>query len=53
MDFTPLIHALIAIAAQLLVGLLTGNWWLGSVVDWLVPVVASALLYLCLTPNPG
>ncbi len=30
MDWTPLIHALIAIAAQLLVGLLTGNWWLGG-----------------------
>lgn len=99
MDFTPLIHAAIAVTAQMLVGLLTGNWWLGgllaciwwiarehtqaeyrwieqfgagvranmpqwggfdprvwtlgSVVDWLVPVVASALLYLCLTPNPG
>lgn len=30
MDFTPLIHALIAVAAQALVGLLTGNWWLGG-----------------------
>lgn len=99
MDWTPLIHALVAVAAQVLVGLLTGNWWLGgalaccwwiarehtqaeyrwierfasgvrarmpwwggfdprvwtmdSVVDWLVPALACALLYLSLTPNPG
>lgn len=31
MDFTPLIHALIAVAAQLAVGKVTGNWWLGAV----------------------
>lgn len=30
MDFTPLIHALIAVTAQLAVGKLTGNWWLGG-----------------------
>lgn len=30
MDFTPLIHALIAVAAQLAVGKVTGNWWLGG-----------------------
>lgn len=30
MDKTPLIHAAIAVAAQVLVGLLTGNWWLGG-----------------------
>ena len=30
MDWTPLIHAAIAIAAQFAVGLLTGNWWLGG-----------------------
>lgn len=30
MDWTPLIHAAIAVAAQVLVGLLTGNWWLGG-----------------------
>lgn len=92
MDWTPLIHALVAVAAQVLVGLLTGNWWLGgalactwwiarehtqaeyrwiaqfgagvranmpqwggfdprvwtlgSVVDWLVPVVASGLVFV-------
>lgn len=31
MDWTPLKHAAIAVAAQVLVGLLTGNWWLGGV----------------------
>ncbi len=30
MDWTPLIHAAIAVAAQVLVGLLLGNWWLGG-----------------------
>ncbi len=30
MDWTPLIHAVISVAAQVLVGLLTGNWWLGG-----------------------
>lgn len=30
MDWTPLTHAAIAVAAQVLVGLLTGNWWLGG-----------------------
>ena len=30
MDWTPLIHAAIAVAAQVLVGLMTGNWWLGG-----------------------
>jgi len=28
MDWTPLIHALIALLAQALVGLVVGNWWL-------------------------
>lgn len=91
MDRTPLLHAAIALIAQVLTGLLTGNWWLGgalactwwlarehtqaeyrwierfgggsraampwwggfdprvwgigSVLDWLVPVTACALLY--------
>nr|DAQ31819.1 MAG TPA: hypothetical protein [Caudoviricetes sp.] len=26
MDITPLLHALCAVAAQLLIGLFTGNW---------------------------
>lgn len=30
MDWTPLIHALIAVLAQSLVGLVVGNWWLGG-----------------------
>jgi hypothetical protein len=30
MDWTPFIHAAIAVAAQVLVGLVTGNWWLGG-----------------------
>lgn len=30
MDLTPLIHAAIAVAAQLAVGKATGNWWLGG-----------------------
>lgn len=30
MDWTPLIHAALAAAVQALVGLLTGNWWLGG-----------------------
>ena len=30
MDVTPLLHAAIAVTAQALVGLLTGNWWLGG-----------------------
>ena len=30
MDWTPLIHAAIAVAVQVLAGLLTGNWWLGG-----------------------
>ena len=97
MDFTPLIHATIALATQALVGLLTGNWWLGglvactwwlarehtqaeyrwieqfgqgkrenmpqwggfdlrawtlgSVADWLAPVVACSLLYFGLATN--
>ena len=29
-DGTPVSHALIAVAIQVLVGLLTGNWWLGG-----------------------
>ena len=31
MDWTPLIHAAIAVALQLFSGLLLGNWWLGAV----------------------
>jgi len=30
MDWTPFIHALIAVAVQLAVGKTTGNWWLGG-----------------------
>ncbi|MDR2326410.1 MAG: hypothetical protein LBE51_13535 [Acidovorax sp.] len=30
MDWTPLIHAAIAVATQVLVGLVMGNWWLGG-----------------------
>ena len=30
MDWTPLIHALIAMLTQALVGLVLGNWWLGG-----------------------
>ena len=29
-DGTPVSHALIAVAIQVLVGFLTGNWWLGA-----------------------
>lgn len=32
MDKTPLIHAAISLVIQALVGLLTGNWWLGGLV---------------------
>lgn len=30
MDWTPVFHALIAVLAQALVGLVLGNWWLGG-----------------------
>lgn len=30
MDWTPVLHALIALLAQVLVGLVVGNWWLGG-----------------------
>lgn len=30
MDWTPLLHAAVAVAAQTLAGLLLGNWWLGG-----------------------
>lgn len=30
MDWTPLLHAVIAVACQALVALTTGNWWLGA-----------------------
>ncbi|WP_159917881.1 hypothetical protein [Pantoea sp. 18069] len=30
MDWTPLLHALIAVACQVAVGLASGNWWLGA-----------------------
>jgi hypothetical protein len=32
MDWTPFIHAAIAVAVQVLVGLVTGNWWLGGAI---------------------
>ena len=30
MDWTPVLHALIAVLAQVLTGLVLGNWWLGG-----------------------
>lgn len=30
MDWTPVLHALISLLAQALVGLVLGNWWLGG-----------------------
>ena len=30
MDWTPALHAVLALLAQLLVGLLSGNWWIGG-----------------------
>ena len=30
MDWTPVFHALIAVMAQVLTGLVLGNWWLGG-----------------------
>ena len=30
LDLSPLFHALLAVAAQVLIGLLTGNWWAGA-----------------------
>ena len=30
MDATPLLHAAFSLGIQALVGLLTGNWWLGG-----------------------
>ena len=32
MDATPFMHAVISLVIQALVGLLTGNWWLGGLV---------------------
>lgn len=32
MDATPFMHAAISLVIQALVGLLTGNWWLGGLV---------------------
>ena len=29
-DLSPLYHALLAVAAQAVIGLLTGNWWAGA-----------------------
>ena len=31
MDITPFLHALCAVAAQLLIGLFTGNWAYGAI----------------------
>ena len=31
MDISPLLHALCAVAAQILVGLFTGNWAYGAI----------------------
>ncbi|STE55579.1 putative prophage protein [Escherichia coli] len=31
MDITPFLHALCAVAAQVLVGLFTGNWAYGAI----------------------
>lgn len=30
MDWTPFLHAVIALVVQALLGLLSGNWWLGG-----------------------
>jgi hypothetical protein len=30
MDLSPVYHALLALAAQTAIGLLTGNWWAGA-----------------------
>ncbi|STG53542.1 putative prophage protein [Escherichia coli] len=38
MDITPFLHALCAVAAQVLVGLFTGNWAYGA-----IAVVRSSL----------
>ncbi|MDU7293187.1 MAG: hypothetical protein E7L33_24530 [Escherichia coli] len=55
MDISPLLHALCAVAAQILVGLFTGNWAYGAIagctffiarVDFAVPVVACLLVWL-------
>ena len=34
MDITPFLHALCAVAAQVLVGLFTGNWAYGAIAGW-------------------
>ncbi|OZX76324.1 hypothetical protein CIJ90_25435, partial [Escherichia coli] len=31
MDITPFLHALCAVAAQVLIGLFTGNWVYGAI----------------------
>ncbi|WP_277611865.1 hypothetical protein [Escherichia coli] len=38
MDITPFLHALCAVAAQVLVGLFTGNWVYGAIAGlvWLL-----------------
>lgn len=38
MDATPFMHAAISLVIQALVGLLTGNWWLGGMLacTWFV-----------------
>ena len=30
MDLSPVYHAILAVAAQAVIGLLTGNWWIGA-----------------------
>ena len=30
MDLSPVYHAMLAVAAQATIGLLTGNWWAGA-----------------------
>ncbi len=43
MDISPLLHALCAVAAQILVGLFTGNAVLGCCANWVItdPVYGS------------
>ncbi|MDU6676846.1 MAG: hypothetical protein E6497_13995 [Escherichia coli] len=51
MDITSILHALCAVAVQVLAGLFTGNWAYGaiagcSLMDFAVPVVACLLIWM-------
>ncbi len=47
MDITPFLHALCAVAAQLLIGLFTGNWAYGAIAGCTFFIARDALCCGC------